>query len=88
MSRKRTVTTVEHLKCDICGKKEDIDESDWGYVPDFFTRHWSKVHMEQFPEPYNKSKELDLCPTCTRKFKKLVRSIELESEGENEDGNE
>ena len=86
MSRKRTVTRIAHMKCDICGKEKDIDESDQTYVPDFFTRHWSIVYMEQFPKPPDKAKALDLCPICTRKLKKLIQNIALKEE--TEDGNE
>lgn len=78
---KQTVDRYHHMTCDICGKTETIKEENPMMVFDFWTRHWSKVQFNQFPEykPGNVT-VLDLCPTCTRKFKKLVKMTEVEED--------
>lgn len=68
-----------HMKCDICGKEEIIKETDFRKIPPWWTRHWSEVTIKQFGvEPL--PRHLDLCPTCTRKFRKLIMNVELEDE--------
>lgn len=74
------------MKCDICGKEETIPIQEAGpffFKPmEWFTRKWSHVSFSQFP---GISKEtccgFDLCPTCTKKFKKLLMSVEIEEPG-------
>lgn len=70
------------MKCDICGKRETFVETDWRYCREWFTRHWSQVTFKQFPfNNEENQKQLDLCPTCTKKFKKLLMSVEIEEPG-------
>lgn len=75
------------MKCDICGKEETIPIQEAGpffFKPmDWFTRKWSHVKFWQFPGDSNETRrEFDLCPTCTKKFKKLLMSVEVEESEE------
>lgn len=75
----KRVTDVKHeMRCDLCGKEETIYETNTVFVSDWFTRHWSRIDWTQFPHYHDGNhKVLDLCPTCTKKFRKLVRAEEV-----------
>lgn len=77
---------IYHMKCDVCGKEEDIVDKDaaW-YMPWYVKKSWSKVTFEHLMEFANStitrgkaSTHLDLCPECTKKFKKLIKNVDLE----------
>ena len=81
---------IYHMTCDICGKEETIVEKDPFYAKSRWTKHWSRVffeHMEYVDGINAKhygavSNKLDLCPKCTKKFKKLIEAVELEESEE------
>ena len=77
--KKLIVDRSYHMKCDICGKEEIIKETDFRKIWSWWIRHWSKVTIEQYGvDPF--PRKLDLCPTCTGKFRKLVMNVKLEDE--------
>lgn len=79
---KTNVKRSYDMKCDICGKTETIYETDYKHIPDWWTRHWSKVEFNDFMDKSQPIRFFDLCPTCTRKFKKLVKNVEIEGSEE------
>lgn len=77
---------IYYMTCDICGKEETIVEKDPFYAKSWWTKHWSRVFFEhtEYVDGINAkhykavTKRLDLCPKCTKKFKKLIKAVELE----------
>lgn len=79
---------IYHMTCDICGKKEDIVEKDISYYMPWYTKKaWSNVTFEHVIKRSNwtgtfgkATNHLDLCPECTKKFKKIIKNVNLEEE--------
>lgn len=80
---KETIERYYHMKCDICGKTEIIKDEDFKRVPGWWTRHWSALLLSEFGDWKGEcSKELNLCPTCTKKFKKILKNVEIDESEE------
>lgn len=78
---KEQIDRYYHMKCDICGKTEVIKDGNIKRAPGWWTRHWSVLHIRQFDDWREESvKKLDLCPTCTKKFKKILKNVEVGEE--------
>lgn len=80
--KKRNVKCSWDMKCDVCGKTEHIEEDNPYMLREWWIRHWSTVTISKFEELPINGKKLDLCPTCTKKFKKLLMNVEIEESEE------
>lgn len=79
---------IYHLKCDICGIEEDIIETDRYSEYSWKNRPWSSCEFN-YHIPYDKRKvkswerrrkTVNLCPECTKKFKKLMKNVVFQEE--------
>ena len=77
---------IYHMKCDICGKKEDIVNKD-PYMENWWCRrHWSKLTYEftgklLYVGTKRVARNLTLCSECNKKLRKLIKNVDL-GEGE------
>ena len=75
-----TTRTVK-MKCDICGKYEEVAEGEKLFPgASFWLKKWTRVVLVEIYTEEEEPKNLHLCPKCTRKFKKLVAAVEIEEE--------
>lgn len=82
--QKTVRTTVYEMKCDVCGKEESIKHEDITMFWEFYTRHWTRLIVENTYAKYKDvdkpSGTMDLCPKCAKKLKKLIMAVEVEDE--------
>ena len=80
---------IYHLTCDICGKKENIVETDYDKEISWNRRLWSSLKLDYFVGIENRKckgwgdrsrKSFTLCPDCTKKLKKLVKNVNFDKE--------
>lgn len=75
---------IYHMTCDICGKKEDIINKNPYKVEWWCRRHWTKLIYEFTGTRYGmenrERRGLNFCPECTKKFKKLIKDVNLEED--------
>lgn len=82
MYKIETTRTVK-MKCDICGKYEEVTEGARIFPgASFWKKKWTEVRLVEAGSGMDEPKKLHLCPKCTRKFKKLVAAVEIEEHEE------
>ena len=76
-----------NMECDICGKKEEIEEIDKYNEYSWKKRRWSVFRLDYYIGAENRKcksfgdrvdKRITLCPECTKKLKKLIKNVNFE----------
>ena len=78
-------TTVYKSTCDICGKKEDVNDDCIRMFGPYHPKSWIRILLEKpfdqkIKNPDKPYYSMDLCPKCAKKLKKLIMAVEVEDE--------
>ena len=82
---------IYHMTCDICGKKEEIIETDSYNKRSWEKRKWSAFRFDYYigidKRKYKcwgnrNDRRITLCPECTKKLQKLLKNINFEEDFE------